>query len=299
MRICPSCGKVTGDDTLPFCPSCGANFPPGDHTVQTTPLGEAGGRKVSATKFLVLIVALMVMGAGIMFFARAPADDRDVAGDTLHFKYAWDGHTVRVEYDSVYYREKVVGSSIDRGGTSSGERYETVSGTTYSVEDYVVIDKHIKELEGKLRGIFIDNGGIYDVNQVGYANFLSAFVNKVILYKSDDAVHGQEEYWNYPLQTLVLGKGDCEDTSILLAALFHAAGYKSAVVLVPGHAMAAVSVPVSLGLPLYGFGPDEYYMVETTHDDEFPAEYVGREHPSLSKSVHRIHPMASPPETYV
>ena len=38
-------------------------------------------------------------------------------------------------------------------------------------------------------------------------------------------------------------RGDCEDFAILLATMYKAAGYRSAVVLVPGHAAAIVYFP--------------------------------------------------------
>ena len=36
--------------------------------------------------------------------------------------------------------------------------------------------------------------------------------------------------------------GDCEDTSILLAALYKSLGYEAGVIIVPGHALAAVGL---------------------------------------------------------
>ena len=53
--------------------------------------------------------------------------------------------------------------------------------------------------------------------------FVAAFVQGSVPYVSD----GEGEYPKYPIETMVEG-GDCEDKSILLAALLRAMGYKTA-----------------------------------------------------------------------
>jgi hypothetical protein len=49
-------------------------------------------------------------------------------------------------------------------------------------------------------------------------------VAKKIQYITDKAVFGLEDYWLFPEETLVLGKGDCEDSSFLLASMLLASG---------------------------------------------------------------------------
>lgn len=58
----------------------------------------------------------------------------------------------------------------------------------------------------------------------------------------DEYMYGQSEYFAYPLETIFYGMGDCEDTSILLAAIYKALGYETGVVVIPGHAVAAVGL---------------------------------------------------------
>ena len=94
-------------------------------------------------------------------------------------------------------------------------------------------------------------------------------------YTYDSVLYGQQEYYAFPLETIHNGGGDCEDTSILCAALYEAAGYDAGVFIIPGHAIAAVA--------LDGFTPAEtsvttvsvfsfemngktYYGCETTLD---------------------------------
>jgi len=61
------------------------------------------------------------------------------------------------------------------------------------------------------------------------------FVQTAILYTSDDALYGTEDRWASPLETLYLGRGDCEDTSVLLCSLLGALGYGCVLMDFDGH----------------------------------------------------------------
>jgi hypothetical protein len=61
------------------------------------------------------------------------------------------------------------------------------------------------------------------------------------------------EYPKYPAETLVDGKGDCEDSAILLAGLLDALGYDTVLLLYPDH--------MALGIRMDGFHP--YYAKYT------------------------------------
>lgn len=79
------------------------------------------------------------------------------------------------------------------------------------------------------------------------------------------------EYPKYPIETLVDGKGDCEDSSILSAALLGIMGYDAVLLKYSDH--------MALGVQMTGFGPyyadytpkyyefggKRYYYVETTN----------------------------------
>jgi len=56
-----------------------------------------------------------------------------------------------------------------------------------------------------------------------------AFVQKSVAYQSDPA---GSEYPRYPIETLIEGIGDCEDSSILYASIVRTFGYSQGVLLV-------------------------------------------------------------------
>lgn len=71
-----------------------------------------------------------------------------------------------------------------------------------------------------------------------------SFVQSVIKYKREEG-----EYPKYPIETLVEGEGDCEDSSFLGAAILKAMGYEVVLLEMPGH--------IALGIAAEGI-PGEY-----------------------------------------
>jgi hypothetical protein len=71
-------------------------------------------------------------------------------------------------------------------------------------------------------------------NRVRYTSDLDQFGHREFALNADELV-ARIEKGN--------ARGDCEDFAILLATMYKAAGYRSAIVLVPGHAAALVYLP--------------------------------------------------------
>lgn len=69
-----------------------------------------------------------------------------------------------------------------------------------------------------------------------------AFCQGAIEYSYDKDTYGRSEYWAYPVETLFMGKGDCEDTTILFCAIAKDMGYESAYIIMQGHLAAGVSL---------------------------------------------------------
>jgi len=90
--------------------------------------------------------------------------------------------------------------------------------------------------------------GLYvDRNQLAEQIFL--YVRNNVIYTSDLDQFGREEFAQNAdelageIENNGFARGDCEDDAILLAVMFHAAGFRSAVVLPPGHAAVVVHLP--------------------------------------------------------
>lgn len=102
-------------------------------------------------------------------------------------------------------------------------------------------------------------------------------------YVTDEASKGARQYPRYPLETLMEGRGDCEDTCILLASLLQPMGYGSVLILIegdPGH-MALGLKGRDLPGVYYPYGGARYYYVETTGPGwrvgDIPPEYRNRQ----------------------
>lgn len=105
--------------------------------------------------------------------------------------------------------------------------------------------------------------------QYGYSNReivdeIIHFVQCNIQYQRDIDGVGVAEFEKYPIETLYEGRGDCEDTAILLAAIIRQLGYGSALIFYDNH--AAVGLACAEGTPgtYYNMNGRRYYYIETT-----------------------------------
>jgi len=115
-------------------------------------------------------------------------------------------------------------------------------------------------------------------NEYQTVDFAAAFVQS-LPYTVDSVTTGYDEYPRYPIETLVDGGGDCEDTSILLASLIDKLGYGGVLIELPNH----LGVGVKGGDNIYGsywlYEGNKYYYIETTGENweigDLPPEYEG------------------------
>jgi hypothetical protein len=81
------------------------------------------------------------------------------------------------------------------------------------------------------------------------AERIFAYVRDHVTYTFDSIQFGLREFARNAdevardIEAVGFAKGDCEDSAVLLAVMFHAAGLRSAVVLAPGHAATLVHLP--------------------------------------------------------
>lgn len=121
--------------------------------------------------------------------------------------------------------------------------------------------------------------------EAGYTNsdipyIAMAFVQS-LPYVSDSASAGYDEYPRFPFETLYHGGGDCEDSSILLAALLSDMGYGVALIELPGHMAVGMKGDASLEGSYYEYSGTRYYYLETTNSEwdvgVIPEEYSNSE----------------------
>lgn len=158
------------------------------------------------------------------------------------WKYQGKEYTANTEFSYNEYRSYRDAEVLGRAVTD----YKKIANfVTYQEPAVVMLAESLREAY---------DGG--DTTGQGFASFVLSFVQLCFKYPpsssymgGDKYQYGQEEYFSFPLETIFYGMGDCEDTSILAAALFKALGYSAGVIVAPGHAMAAV------GLETYSEGP--------------------------------------------
>ena len=92
-------------------------------------------------------------------------------------------------------------------------------------------------------------------------DFVLSFVQS-LPYTLDDVTTGYDEFRRYAIETLIDGGGDCEDTTILVAALLRGLGEKTVLILTPGHIALGVSGNFT-GTSVTHNGT-KYYYCETT-----------------------------------
>lgn len=150
------------------------------------------------------------------------------AGDEYLRKFSWEfeGRHYEIElpirkalYDDWRAQERV----LDHGKWAA----EYVAGG---------IDQAVRDLAHRLYSLGLPYGTYREVH------FVLTFVHHSARYELEKG-----EYPRYPTETLVDGVGDCEDFSILGAALLKLMGYEVALLLLPGH--AALGVAGAEGVP--------------------------------------------------
>jgi len=110
-------------------------------------------------------------------------------------------------------------------------------------------------------------------------NFVITFVQS-LPYTEDSVTTDWNEYPRYPIETLFDRGGDCEDTSILVAALLDRLGYNVCFIfpIDKNHCAVGVAIEGAYGT-YYDYEGTKYFYLETTGEGweigELPSEYKG------------------------
>ncbi len=155
---------------------------------------------------------------------------------------------------------------------------------TYKYDDYVLDSLDDPTIYDIARALRAKIGG----GNMEFARFALAFVQGGIAYALDQPGF---EYPLYPLETLVDGRGDCEDTTILYVSLLRAQEMSSSIVAVdtdhddmPDHVLALLPVDSSfaseiscsagMNVGLYAIDSSLFALAETAADPN-TSGYIG------------------------
>lgn len=127
------------------------------------------------------------------------------------------------------------------------------------------------------------------LTEVQKLNFVTAFVQN-LPYTSDIETTPYDEYPRYPVETLFDRGGDCEDTSILVAALLDRMGYDVALLLLQDaqHMAVGVSISGTYG-SYYEYDGKQYFYLETTGE----GWEIGVIPPTITETRAVIYPLGS------
>ncbi len=202
--------------------------------------------------------------------AVTPERDRMVTlmqiGGLVSHEYSWnwkgDSYTVSldIDFDDYSYAKNLY--SIEERRQSRPDHVRDRTFVTLSYEDERM-SPYLKELTDSLIDAYKKEHS--NVQAKDYLGYLLAFT-QYIPYQTDEECMGYSEYWKFPLETLFDEGGDCEDTSILFAALAIESmkrldlDYDVALQILPGHMCAAVKTDAIKG----DTNPYGYLYGETT-----------------------------------
>ena len=96
------------------------------------------------------------------------------------------------------------------------------------------------------------------------------YVTRSIEYVTDKSAFGLEDLWLFPEETLMLGKGDCEDTSFLLASLLLASGISEQCVRVVMGRVASPAGAYGHAWVVYQCESGQWCLLETTLESAPP-----------------------------
>jgi hypothetical protein len=92
--------------------------------------------------------------------------------------------------------------------------------------------------------------------------YLTAFAQQAVPYATDPENDGFD-YPRYPIETLVDGKGDCEDKAALLVALLNEHGFNAILLSPPGHMAVGIECE-NCDEGVYELNGKKYVYVETS-----------------------------------
>ena len=171
-------------------------------------------------------------------------------GREVAWTYNMNGTAVEASVEYAIPLDSLM-SAIDASRGFNSVHNVNGSSGFHLLPETVVCDAVTDSVETALRDEYRRIGGDVSDRQ-GYLDFMASFVQLNVTYPGivteggtqrgwDYGIYGTDEYWAVPLETLYHLRGDCEDSSALLCALYIEAGCDAAMGGKGGHVFAGVS----------------------------------------------------------
>jgi len=171
-----------------------------------------------------------------------PAGGGEVFKKTVHWQHNGHDYTTQFgipEDQYLYYKQQ------QRGYCCNGwDQFATPNDIT------------IKNIAKDITDVSISTG------ESNKFNIAIDFVQSMV-YEYDVDYNGRNEYPKYAIETIIDEKGDCEDTSFLMASILEALGIDTVLFDLPGH-MAVGVYCTSCSGTYYTHNERRYYFLETT-----------------------------------
>jgi len=196
-----------------------------------------------------VLICLIILVCSFFSFGCVYARSEQYFTREFHWEYGGSTWSLRLLFPrSLHYayKEIPIQKRIER----------SVQGYSFFV---TTKDSYMQRTAHELRSLSEGKGW----GRHGEVGLILAFVQS-LPYTSDIITTGYDEYTRFPLETLVDGGGDCEDTSILFITLIRILGYDSVFIEFPDHLAVGVKFGETISGEYYEHGGKRYYYCETT-----------------------------------
>lgn len=197
---------------------------------------------------IILILCFASFGVSLAFTGPTSSDKAsEIAENTYHSsRYYWKCPHDEGEDTYEFLEMEVPQSAFESSMEQNIFRSPTVfdnSAIHFVRPDDKYVQTVVEHIESKTEGESIHTR----------ATAALWFVQSTISYKDDQNLYGTSEFWAFPVETLFLRHGDCEDTTILLCSIYQAMGIDCALLDYSNHEAVGVDL-----------GDGHYHFCETT-----------------------------------
>lgn len=202
----------------------------------------------TSTKPLLTVVSIcfLTLFANAQSIATKTNPSPSILTETIKFHYGGELRTQKLSFNANDYN------------------YYKKLGKHEFEPDYAI---YAREASGhvyiqKMAKVLRDEADKLDLTGIELVEYLVAFVQEGIPY-TDDPENGGYDYPRFPIETIIDGKGDCEDKAALLAAILNVYGYEAVLLSPPGHMAVGIRCE-ECDEGTYELDGIKYIYVETT-----------------------------------